>query len=169
MTPIINPIAVLIAAFIPTVLGLLWYSPMLFGGTWRRLSGTAEIKTTALKLALFLVVSFAVSFFLSVLLVSNTIHQMGVMGTMAGEVDFGKEGSASTAVFNDFMKIYGDKFRSYPHGALHGAFLSLFGFMPMFGLIAMRERKGWAYFGVHAIFWLICTTAMGAVVCGLQP
>jgi hypothetical protein len=169
MTPIINPIAVVVAAFIPTILGLLWYSPILFGGAWRKLSGTEEIKVSAGKFALFLIVSLAVSFFLSILLVTNTIHQMGVMGTMAGELDFGKDGSASTATFNEFMKIYGDKFRSYPHGALHGAFLSLLGFMPMFGLIVMRERKGWAYFGVHAIFWFICTTAMGALICGWRP
>src|SRR3989344_4857515 len=40
--PVINYLAVLVSAVIGMVIGALWYSPLLFGKLWMRLSGMTE-------------------------------------------------------------------------------------------------------------------------------
>lgn len=45
----INIIAVLVAAIASFVVGMLWYSPALFGNTWIRLMGFSEEEQTSMK------------------------------------------------------------------------------------------------------------------------
>lgn len=159
-----NFLAVLVAAVVPTVVGLLWYSPMLFGTAWRINSGQSEERLRSTNVAIFLIASLLLSFFVSVTLVSNTIHQMGVFGTLANEPK-----DVMEKVYNDFMATYGDRFRSFGHGALHGTMLGLFGFLPMFALITMRERRGAKYLFIHVGFWVVSLAIMGGIICGWKP
>ena len=58
-----NFLAVIVAALVSFGLGALWYA-VLFGKAWRRLSGTAEVKQTALSLIVVLIGSLFMSFVL---------------------------------------------------------------------------------------------------------
>ncbi len=63
MTVPTNFLAVAVAALVSFGLGALWYA-VLFGKAWRRLSGTAEVKQSALSLIVVLIGSLVMSFVL---------------------------------------------------------------------------------------------------------
>ncbi len=48
-TTVVSPVAVLVAAVVTMVIGGLWYSPILFGKQWIRLSGMSMEKVQSAK------------------------------------------------------------------------------------------------------------------------
>ena len=148
---------ILTAAFIPMALALVWYSPWLFGRTWLRVSGL-EAGTRPNPLTMFLMLLFGGM--VSIILISLTIHQISVLSTLAGD-----ESEEAKRFITDFMAKYGNNYRTMGHGALHGGITAVFFVLPIFGFLAILERRSWAYVGVHFGFWLLSLMLMGAFVC----
>lgn len=159
-----NFYALLGAAFVPALLGLVWFNGAVFG----KAAGLNEQQLASANRPLVLIMSVVLGFLVAFALVSLTIHQQGFFSIMVGEPEFGKDGSASTLAYQQFVVAYGDKFRSFGHGALHGVMSAITIAFPFFGLQTMREGRGWKYFGAHAGFWLVCFAIMGALVCGVR-
>ncbi|WP_276975155.1 DUF1761 domain-containing protein, partial [Flavobacterium filum] len=65
-----------------------------------------------------------------------------------------------------FMADYGNAFRTYKHGALHGFMSGLFLALPLVAINGLFERKSWKYIFIHAGYWTVVMTIMGAIVCG---
>ena len=72
--------------------------------------------------------SVMVGFFLSAVV----IHQAGVFQTMMPEV--AESGSAAANEFNDLMSRYGNNFRTWGHGALHGGMSGIFFALPVIAI-----------------------------------
>lgn len=49
MDPVVNYVAVVVGAITAFLIGMVWYSPMLFGNTWMKLSGMNDKKIKAGK------------------------------------------------------------------------------------------------------------------------
>ena len=62
-------------------------------------------------------------------------------------------------------KLYGENFRTFKHGALHGTIAGIFFALPVFGIIALFERRSWKYVLIHLGFWVITLALMGGVLC----
>jgi hypothetical protein len=95
-----------------------------------------------------------------------TIHQIHVFSIMQGDPEYGKEGAAVTLWLRDFMAEHGDKYRTFEHGAVHGAIAGLCFAAPMVATSALFERRGWRHVLVNGGYWTVRLSLMGAIVCG---
>ncbi|MEM1124805.1 MAG: DUF1761 domain-containing protein [Bacteroidota bacterium] len=74
-------------------------------------------------------------------------------------------GSAAQQQFNELMAQYGDHHRSFGHGALHGGIIALFAALPLIGINALFERRGWKYIWIHTGYWFITLALIGGLLC----
>ena len=66
---------------------------------------------------------------------------------------------------NVFMAKYGNNFRTFSHGALHGIILAIGIGLPVFGTNALFERRGGKYIFIHLGYWIITLALMGGLLC----
>jgi hypothetical protein len=156
----INPIAIPVAALAALVIGALWYNPKIgFGNVWMQASGMTEEKMKSGKIAVIFGLSLVFSALLSVLLMQFTNHQWGAIGMVGGDPDLAKPS------FDVFMADYGDAFRTFKHGALHGTMFGILGALPIIGTIALFERKSAKYILINSGYWIVTLAIMGGILC----
>lgn len=68
-------------------------------------------------------------------------------------------------VFGDVMATYGNDFRTFKHGALHGTITGIGLALPIVAVNAMFERRGFKYIAVTAGYWILCLILMGGFLC----
>ncbi|HQF48620.1 MAG TPA: DUF1761 domain-containing protein, partial [Flavobacterium alvei] len=90
------------------------------------------------------------------------IHQMGTLG-MIGGPDFIASAKPSYAAF---LADYGDAFRTFKHGALHGFMSGIFLALPIISINGLFEQKSWKYMAIQSGYWIVIMTIMGAIICG---
>ncbi|MFT4780978.1 MAG: hypothetical protein ACJAZK_002179 [Psychroserpens sp.] len=153
-----NYLAIVVAAVVPVVLGFIWYNPKVFGVAWMRAAEMTEAKIKGGNMAII----FSVSLVLSVMLAFFTnylvIHEFGVYGLTGGHLD-----AATTQAFLDEFE---GTWRTYKHGALHGAMAGIMFALPVIGINALFERKNFKYILINAGYWTICLTIMGSIISG---
>ena len=108
--------------------------------------------------------SFVFSFLLAFFLTTNVIHQMGLGSLMDGAAD----GSDVKVQGMAFMELTKDLFRTFKHGALHGALIGVFFVLPIMATNAMFERKPWKLTWINVGYWTICLAIMGGIICAWQ-
>ena len=64
------------------------------------------------------------------------------------------------------MAKYGNNFRTFSHGAVHGVLAGLFFVLPVMGTNAMFERKGFKYIAINVGYWIVTLAIMSGIVCG---
>ena len=155
-----NFYAILVATLVSLLVGFVWYNPKVFGTIWMNETGMTEEKAqqgNMLKIfGLTIVYSFLISFMLS----GMVIHQIGALGMIGGEVEKALPSYAA------FMADYGDAFRSFKHGALHGCMTGVLFVLPITAINSLFEHKSWKYILVTGGFWVVTLTIMGAIICG---
>ena len=67
--------------------------------------------------------------------------------------------------FQDFLAQYGDRFRTFGHGALHGSMVGLLIVLPVMGTNALFEKKSIKYVMINAGYWTITLALMGGILC----
>tara|TARA_B100000809_G_C15138364_1_gene531687 strand:- start:3426 stop:3905 length:480 start_codon:yes stop_codon:yes gene_type:complete len=153
-----NYLAIVVAAIVPVVLGFIWYNPKVFGLAWMRAAEMTEAKIKDGNMAII----FGVSLILSIMLAffSNflVIHEFGVYGLTGGNLD------ATTT--QAFLEEFEGTWRTYKHGALHGAMAGVLFTLPVIGINALFERKGFKYILINAGYWIVCLTIMGSIISG---
>lgn len=164
----INWFVVIGCSVIPMIIGALWYSQMLFGNVWLKASGVtlAEAqKTNMAKVSILLLIMGAL---VSMSMLVWTVHQMSVLSIFSGEADtklLEDKSSALHLYVKDFMDKYGKNFRTFKHGAFHGTLGGLFLALPIIGMSAIFERRGWKYIAIHTGFWIVCFAIIGGIIC----
>lgn len=156
----INWLAMLVAALSTLVVGFVWYNPKVFGGIWMRETGMTEDKAKGANMAMIFLMAVFYAFLISFILQVLVIHQYGALGMVGGDPTLAKPS------YEAFMTDYGDAFRTFKHGALHGFMTGLFLALPLVGTNALFERRSWKYTLVVGGFWIVCFTIMGAILCG---
>ena len=157
-----NFYAVLVSALVTLVVGFVWYNPKVFGTIWMNETGMTEEKAKQSNMLKVFGLTIFYSFMLSFITPALVIHQMSALG-MIGGPDFIATAKPSYAAF---MADYGDAFRTFKHGALHGFFSGLFIALPITAINALFEQKSWKYILVNAGYWIVSWTIMGAIICG---
>ncbi|KRD08240.1 hypothetical protein ASE21_16240 [Flavobacterium sp. Root901] len=157
----INFYALLAAAVVTLLVGFAWYHPKVFGTIWMRENNFTEEdlkKGSMLKIFGF---TYIFSLMITMTLMSLTIHQSGAVGMVGGPplIDAAKPSFAA------FMADYGNAYRTFKHGALHGFISGLFFALPIVGINGLFERKSWKYIFIHAGYWALTLTLMGGIVC----
>ncbi|WP_088324677.1 DUF1761 domain-containing protein [Polaribacter tangerinus] len=152
-----------ISAIIPMFIGFIWYGP-LFGNAWMNQMGFTKESLEGTNMVKVLIICYVVSILIASALMQMVIHQMGVYSTLAGEPGF-SEGTGSTfSYFQDFLAQYGDRFRTFKHGAFHGILYGLFLVTPILSIQAMFERKGFKYIALNAGYWIVTLAIMAGVI-----
>ncbi len=157
-----NFYAVLVAALATLVVGFIWYSPALFANIWMRETGLTEEELKKGSMIKIFGLTFIFSVMIAMIMQILCIHQFGPLG-MIGGPDFVETAKPSYAAF---MADYGNAFRTFKHGALHGFMSGLFLAFPLIAINGLFEHKSWKYILVNAGYWTVCMTVMGAIVCG---
>ena len=157
-----NFLAVVVAALVPIFVGMIWYNPKVFGNTWMKESGMTEEKTRQANMLKIFGLCLVYSFMLAVMMPVLTIHQFGPLG-MIGGPDFIETAKPS---YEAFMTDYGDAFRTFKHGALHGCMSGLFLALPIIAISSLFEQRSWKYIAISAGYWTVVMTLMGGIVCG---
>lgn len=158
-----NIIALIGASFVPLLVGALYYGKPFFGNAWMKVNGFTEDDLKGANMAVIFGLSLVFSFLIALALTTVVIHQMGIMQILGPLADAGSTEAKET--LDSFLATYSDDHRSFGHGALHGALLSLMFAFPLIAINALFERRGWKYIGIHTGYWLIVLTIMGAIIC----
>ena len=153
-----------LAALVPMIIGFVWYGP-LFGNAWMKEMGFTKESLAGTNMVKILIISYVFSFFIAFFLMFVVIHQSGVYSTLAGEPGFNEKAGEGFAFFQDFMNIYGDRFRTFGHGALHGAITSIAFVLPILSILALFEKKTFKYVAINAGYWMVTLVIMGGIVC----
>ncbi len=156
-----NWISILVSAMVPLLIGLVWYSEKGFGNVWMREGNLNKEEQQKSNLPLLLGFAFLFSFFLSFMMQFIVIHQTGAFGMVGGDP------TKALPSYNAFMADYGTAFRTFKHGALHGFMSSILFALPLIAINARFEGKSWKYIFIHAGYWSVCLTIMGAIICGM--
>ena len=161
----INFLYVVLTAFIPMIMGFLWYSNFLFGNAWMQAAGVSQEQLKSGNMAVIFIVSLILSVLIAMSLMSVTIHQMGVYSIFVGDPGLADPQSPTSLYLADFMEKYGRNYRTFKHGALHGALCGLFLVTPVISILALFERRSFKYIAIHAGYWILTLAIMGGVIC----
>ncbi|MEN9323200.1 MAG: hypothetical protein RL699_980 [Bacteroidota bacterium] len=156
----INFLALLTAAFSSLIVGFIWYNPKVFGTIWMKEAGLNYADLKASNMAKTLGVSFIYAFFVAFIIQMLTIHQFGAIGMVGGDPTIAK------ASYSEFMADYGNAFRTFRHGALHGFMTGLFFALPVIGTGALYEQRSFKYVLIAGGYWVISCMIMGGIICG---
>lgn len=155
----VNFLALLVAALSTLVVGFIWYNPKVFGTIWMNESGMTEEKMKGANMIMIFGMSVVYAFFISFIIQVLTIHQFGAFGMIGGDIANAKPSYAA------FMSDYGEVYRTFKHGMLHGFMAGLFFALPVIGTNALYERKSWKYTIINGGFWIVCCMIMGGIIC----
>ena len=159
-----NYLVLFIAALVPMIIGFIWYGP-LFGNTWMNETNVTKAYLVGQNKVRVFVICFAVSVFIGAALMQMVIHQMGVYSTLAGEPGFSELTGEAFTLFQDFTATYGDRFRTFKHGALHGVLYGVLLVLPILTIQALFERKKFKYIAINAGYWMVTLAIMGGIIC----
>lgn len=155
----------LLTALIPLIVGFVYYNKNVMGNTWMKTNGFTEdlIKEKNPNMLVTFVATYLFSVLLSFFMSSVVIHQGAVFSLMYPDIL--EAGNSAQATYNSIMETYGDRHRSFMHGGIHGAMLSVFVVLPIVSIISLFEMRGWKYIFIHFLYWLICLVLIGGVLC----
>ena len=156
----INFLALIAAAVSALVVGFVWYNPNVFGKAWMQAADMTEEKMQGANMAKIFIMAFIFAFLLAMSMQMLTIHQIGAMGMVGGDIENALPSYAA------FMADYGMAHRTFGHGALHGVMSGIFVALPIIGTNALFERKGAKYILINSGYWIVTMGVMGAIVCG---
>lgn len=158
-----NFLAILVAALVPMIMGFIWYNPKTLGTAWQKEAGISDDKMKGANMAVIFGVSFLLSFMLSFFLQSMVIHQMH-FGSMLFNTTFQDPNTELGAMYKTIMDQYGTAYRTFKHGAFHGALSGIFVVTPIMATNALFERKGFKYIAINCGYWIICMGIMGGIL-----
>jgi len=163
-----NLIVQALAALIPLIVGSAWYSPLLFAKAWQEATGITPEKAKQSNMAVAMGLLYVFSFFIAMSLMYATIHQFGLNSMLMdkGGIDAMKD--PDSGLHKAIVLLWhssGHSFRTYKHGAFHGAVMAVFFALPLIASSAVFEQRGFKYIMITWGFWLINLVLMGAVVC----
>jgi hypothetical protein len=159
---LINFPAILVAALSSFAVGIVWYNPKVFGTIWMKEIGMTDEKAKQGNMAKIFGLTFVFSFILAFIMPTFVIHQFGPLGMVGGPTEAEKALSSYTA----FMADYGNVFRTFKHGALHGSMIGLFVALPVIATNCLFEQKSFKYAAISSGYWIVVMTLMGGIICG---
>lgn len=154
-----------IAALIPLVIGFIWYNPKVFGKAWMKASDMTEEKAKGAKMGLIFGFTYLFSLFVAFAMMTITVHQLHVFSVLAEEPGIQDPASETGMMFKGFMDKYGTNFRTFKHGAFHGVLAAIMLALPVLGINALFERRGFKYIAINVGYWIVSFALMGGVVC----
>ncbi|MFC4722839.1 DUF1761 domain-containing protein [Geojedonia litorea] len=155
-----NFLALIAAAVSALVVGFFWYNPKVFGNAWMKAAEMTEEKVKGGNMGKIFALALFFAFLLAFQLQFLTNHQTGAFSLIGGDP------STALPSYQAFMDDYGNAFRTFKHGALHGVLAGIFIALPIIGTNALFERKSAKYIFINSGYWIVTLGIMGAIICG---
>ncbi|HNF72458.1 MAG TPA: DUF1761 domain-containing protein [Chitinophagaceae bacterium] len=149
-----------VAALIPLATGWFWYHPGIFGNAWMKLVNMTPEKPSPKNMLLMFAGVYLFALMIAVMLMPMVVHQFSLQSVFQGDTS-----RASENFMNNFLELYGDRFRTFKHGALHGTLAALFFALPFIGTAAIFEKRGFKYIAIHTGYWVLSLAIMGGYIC----
>ena len=152
-----------LTALVPLVIGMLWYNPKVFGTAWMKACGftDSEKMKEGFNMPLVFGLTLVFGFLMAMILQSCVIHQVAI-GQLTMHF---KDDPTTKAEIASLMTKYGNEFRDFRHGVIHGGILGVFLIFPIIAINALFERKSWKYILVNTGYWLVTLMIMGGIIC----
>ena len=131
----INWLSLILAAIVPTVTGMIWYSKPLFQKPWMESIGMTEEKMKSANMAVISIISLVTAFLIAFFLLNFN------------------NGPGQEAEYDTFG-----------HGAAHGLVLTVFLVMPILVSKGLYEQVGWKGMLIAVAYWGITLAIMGGIV-----
>ena len=160
-----NFIAIAAASILPLIIGFVWYNPKVFGTPWMKAADMNEDKIKGGNMLLIFGLTIVFSIFLSLALYTMVIHQSHIYSTLMNEPALKDPNSELSIWLKDFMIKYGQNFRTFKHGTLHGLIGSVLVALPIISINALFERKSFKYILINWGYWAISMALMGGIIC----
>jgi len=162
--PKINFLLAAGTALIPLIIGFLWYHKNVFGNIWIKETGVTAEDGKKMNMPLIFGLTYVFSFFLSIALHFMTIHQFALSSLALPELNF-TDPDGLVPALNNLVEMSADKYRTFRHGAVTGIIDGFLVVLPVIGVNALFERKGWKYILINVGFWTVCISIMGGIIC----
>jgi hypothetical protein len=159
----------LASAFIPLIVGFIWYNPKVFGALLKKAERIPNEDVNQGHAPWVYLLTYIGSYYIAGALGGIVIHQRGLLSMLANQPDLHTAGTALNTNVQGLLDQYGTNFRTFKHGALHGFYTGLYLALPVLGIIALFEKKNWLYIFIHGAYWIVCLTLMGGVICAYMP
>jgi hypothetical protein len=160
-----NIAIIALAALVPLIMGFIWYHPKVMGNAWMKVAQVSEESMKSSNMVLIFGLTYIFSFLLSISLQYLTIHQLSLWAIVAGQPDYMNPNSEAGQMVTAFLSKYGNEFRTFKHGALHGVISAITIALPILGINALFERKPRKYIFIHLGYWVITLGVMGGIIC----
>ncbi|MCB9257344.1 MAG: DUF1761 domain-containing protein [Chitinophagales bacterium] len=160
-----NFLAIALAALIPLIIGFIWYHPKAFGTAWMKLNNFTEEQLKSSNMILIFGLTLILSFLLAFNMNFVVVHQYHIYSILVDVPGFDDPNSEIGIYLADFMNAYGNNFRTFKHGAFHGALSAFFFVLPVLGINSLFERKSFKYIAIHFGYWFFCLMLMGGMIC----
>ena len=157
-----NLLAVLVAALSSFLVGFIWYNPKVFGTIWMKEAGLTQEQLEKGNMLKIFGLTFVYSFMFAFMMPTLVIHQMGAISMVGGPTLV----ETAKPSYLAFMADYGDAFRSFKHGALHGLISGIFLATPIIATNGLFEHRTWKHILIQAGYWIVTMTIMGSIICG---
>lgn len=135
-----NWLAIVVATFVPMIVGFLYYNPKVLGGAWMRANGFSMDSMKNPPKPVMYVVALLLSFLLA--------FWMRINVTAPGQ---------QTAPD-------GHSYVTFQHGIAHGIFITVTVLLPVLGTLSIFERRGWNWVFVNLGYWVITLSIMGGIL-----
>lgn len=152
-----------VSALIPMIVGAAYYHEKVLGTAWMKTNGFTEESLKGGNMAMIFGLAYFFSLMMSAFLPSMVIHQTSIVSLFVPEVF--EAGSEIQKTVSEFVATHADRHRTLSHGMVHGVITSIFFVLPLIGINALFERRGWKYIAIHWGYWAISLMLMGGLLC----
>jgi len=154
-----------ISAFIPLILGFIWYRPNVFGHRLANATGEPIHQITQPKSIGKIGLIYLFSLLLSYVMMLLSVHQIGVFQLFFLDPSFADASSEFKTYTTDFLAQYGERHRTFGHGLIHGAEASFCFSLAILGISALLTGKPLKSIWVHVGFWVTTCSLVAGVNC----
>lgn len=157
-----NWLIIPITALLPLIIGYIWYHPKVFGTKLSVISGEPVIEKLSFR-------NIGLIYFFSILLAYvltlMSVHQSAIYQLFFMDPELANTNSEYYLFIEEFMSKYGGRHRSFGHGMIHGAEAGLLFGLALIGITTLMQNKPLKQVWIHIIFWVVCCSLMGGVLC----
>ncbi|MCU0327641.1 MAG: DUF1761 family protein [Chitinophagales bacterium] len=160
-----NTLLYILVSLIPILTALIYFHPGFLGRFWPDfISWPDDISLSipnVLKLLGVLILSFALSFSLSYVV----IHQAHIKSIVLNLPGLNDPASPAYQFIKQGLLDFGNEFRNFRHGMIHGLILVLFTFLPIYFIENILLGKSWRFLFIRLGYLVLTIPLMGGFIC----
>ncbi len=164
----INFLFIFLASLVPLVIGFIWYHPKVFGTAWMKATGMTDEKAKGANMPLVFGLTYLFSLFMAFAIQASVVHQVHTLALLTNQPDSSNPASEASLMLKRFMELFGSSYRTFKHGAFHGTLAGIMLALPIVGINALFERKGFKYVAINAGYFIVSFALMGGIICAFS-